>query len=77
MNTETFDVSEALNAKAEAATIEMMRKGRDALRSQVAELVTIVREIPNMLTEARLNAKEGKETKYDYERARRACRVNP
>ena len=57
------------------ATLAEVTRQRNALASQVANLSAIVRSIPSVIASARLDAKEGKQTKYDYRKAARALAI--
>ena len=46
--------------------IEELQKQNAALLAQVEKLYVIVRAVPQIILSARLDAKEGKETTYDY-----------
>ena len=50
----------------ENAHIAELKKQRDALLKKVSLLSTIVRRVPSIIVSARLDARDGKPTKYDY-----------
>lgn len=52
----------------EEATINQLRAQRDALLKKVSLLSAIVREVPSLIVSARLDVREGKQTKYNYNR---------
>jgi phage portal protein BeeE len=70
MKTQT--ISQALSDEMKNASIELLTKQRDALLAQNAELSKIVRSIPQIIVSARLDTKQGIETKYDYAKAEKA-----
>lgn len=49
-----------------AAHIEELRKQNAALLAQVERLSAIVQKVPAMILDARLDAKRGRATNYDY-----------
>jgi hypothetical protein len=57
------------------AHLAELRRQNAALLEQVAELSALARDIPWKLAAARLDAREGKPTQYDYARAEKALRV--
>lgn len=59
----------------EQAHIRELTRQRDILAAQVVEMRALIQEIPLITMNARLDAKEGKQTVYDYTRAGRACEV--
>lgn len=63
----------ALHEALRESNDERLRARLASLEEQNAELVALVHEIPSIIVRARLDAKEGKETTYDYFRAGRAC----
>ncbi len=52
----------------ESAHLAELMRQRDALQRKVALLSEIVREIPSIILNARLDQAEGKPSKYDYTR---------
>ena len=54
------------------ASIELLMKQRDELLAQNAELSKIVRSIPGIISSARMDAKQGIQTKYNYRKAEKA-----
>ena len=50
-----------------AAHIEELRKQNADLSAQISRLAAIVRSVPALILEARLDAKAGRETRSDYE----------
>lgn len=56
-------------------TIEMLRTRLSTYESQMDLMRELINEIPGVIVEARLDAKAGKETKYDYKRAAKACKL--
>lgn len=65
-------IDQAVSEAAQAASIDMLTAERDRLTKQVELLSALVKEIPQIITSARLDAKQGIATKYDYARAKRA-----
>lgn len=63
--------AEKLNEEVIHANLTEVRRQRDVLQKQVDELRALVQEFPGKLTNARLDAKEGVPTKYNYARAPR------
>lgn len=55
------------------ATYREVKRQRDVLAQQVEELRAFAREVPSMITRARIDAKLGEETKFDYKRHARLC----
>jgi phosphoribosyl-dephospho-CoA transferase len=68
-------VAETFSTEILRANNEELRRQRDALQTQVDELIALVRAFPGQLTAARLDAKEGRQTVYNYKAAERACAV--
>lgn len=58
-----------------AANINELQRQRDALQKQVDEMRAVIQSFPGQITSARLDVKEGKETKYNYDLHHRVCRV--
>jgi len=63
----TIDISQA--------HIDELKRQNTALLSQVKDLTALVHEIPGIIVRARLDAKEGAQTKYNYARAYKACAI--
>ena len=57
------------------ATIKELRRQRDILAGQVKEMRDLINSFPSQLAMARLDAMEGKQTKYDFSKAGKACEV--
>lgn len=54
------------------AHIEELTRQRDALKRKVDLLLPIVGSIPSIITSARLDQQQGKQTKLDYDALSRA-----
>lgn len=72
MKTET--ISEAFTDEIQRAHIAELQKQNTELLASNEELVSLVKTIPALLTSARLDVREGKQTVYDYVRHNRALR---
>jgi hypothetical protein len=54
--------------------IEMLRQERDALLKQVDEMRAFINTVPTLLLSARLDAKQNKQTKFDFKHTSHLCR---
>lgn len=64
-----------LNYTIENRHLAMFRARCESQEKQIEELKTLVREIPSIITSARMDQREGKQTKYDYDRTAKACEI--
>ena len=60
------DEDERMNESIMQSHIEELQKQNAALLAQVGRLSEIVQSVPQIILSARLDAKEGGETTYDY-----------
>lgn len=65
---------DALRVEVEDRTFEMVRSERDNLLKKNAAMRNFIREVPALIASARLDAKAGMETIYDYDRAAELCK---
>jgi hypothetical protein len=57
-------------------TITMLQAQRDALQAQNDAMRAFIKTVPGLITEARLDAKQGKETKLNYSLIAELCKIS-
>ena len=55
--------------------LAMVREQNAIMVAQIQEMRELINTIPALITSARLDVKEGIQTKYDYDKAAKVCEI--
>lgn len=70
-----MDITEKFDEEVLKANLREVKRQRDELLHHVFEMKAFIQTFPIQLSMARLDGKEGRETRYDYQRHNRCCKI--